>query len=205
MTMSYRTLGVTGIQVSTYCLGTMGLLSGKYRKGQPIDLASGRPALNPDRFNPSLPGGAAKFEAIEELVRLAGEIGRSLPQLAVAFPVAHPAVTSVIIGPRTMPQLDDLLDGASLALDDTTLDRAARRQPVRPRHPHPARAGRPRAAPPPARRAGRRLARKDRGWCPGRICGGGRSDGQHFQWPAGPVRGAGPRSRGNTALCRAAR
>jgi aryl-alcohol dehydrogenase-like predicted oxidoreductase len=123
MTMSYRTLGVTGIQVSTYCLGTMGLLSGKYRKGQPIDLASGRPALNPDRFNPSLPGGAAKFEAIEELVRLAGEIGRSLPQLAVAFPVAHPAVTSVIIGPRTMPQLDDLLDGASLALDDTALDR----------------------------------------------------------------------------------
>jgi aryl-alcohol dehydrogenase-like predicted oxidoreductase len=53
-----------------------GLLSGKYRKGQPIDLASGRPALNPDRF-------------------------------AVAFPVAHPAVTSVIIGPRTMAPLDD--------------------------------------------------------------------------------------------------
>jgi hypothetical protein len=36
--------------------------------------------------------------------------------------VAHPAVTSVIIGPRTRRQLDDLLDGASLALDDKTLD-----------------------------------------------------------------------------------
>jgi aryl-alcohol dehydrogenase-like predicted oxidoreductase len=112
-----------GMGVLTWSPLARGLLSGKYRKGQAIDLASGRPALNPDRFNPSLPGSAAKFEAIEELVRLAGEIGCSLPQLAVAFPVAHPAITSVIIGPRTMAQLDDLLDGASLALDDTALDR----------------------------------------------------------------------------------
>jgi hypothetical protein len=41
----------------------------------------------------------------------------------VAFTVAHPAVTSVIIGPRTMEQLDGLLKGASLTLDDATLDR----------------------------------------------------------------------------------
>jgi hypothetical protein len=41
----------------------------------------------------------------------------------VAFTVVHPAVTSVIIGPRTMPQLEGLLKGASLALDDATLDR----------------------------------------------------------------------------------
>ncbi|NEE52649.1 aldo/keto reductase, partial [Streptomyces sp. SID8455] len=46
-----------------------------------------------------------------------------LPELAVAFPIAHPAVTSVIIGPRTMGQLEGLLKGASLTLDDETLDR----------------------------------------------------------------------------------
>jgi aryl-alcohol dehydrogenase-like predicted oxidoreductase len=83
----------------------------------------GRPALNPERFDPSLPGSAAKYDAIEAFIVLAGELGCSLPQLAVAFPVAHPAVSSVIIGPRTMEQLDDLLDGASLALDDAALDR----------------------------------------------------------------------------------
>jgi len=41
----------------------------------------------------------------------------------VAFTVAHPGVTSAIIGPRTMRQLEDLLKGAALTLDDATLDR----------------------------------------------------------------------------------
>ncbi len=112
-----------GMGVLTWSPLAWGLLSGKYRKDQAVDMSSGRPALNPDRFNPSLPGSAAKYDAIEELVDLAGKIGCSLPQLAVAFPVAHPAVTSVIIGPRTMEQLSHLMDGASLALDDTALDR----------------------------------------------------------------------------------
>jgi aryl-alcohol dehydrogenase-like predicted oxidoreductase len=54
---------------------------------------------------------------------VAEDIGCSLPELAVAFAAAHPAVTSVITGPRTMEQLDGLLTGASVALDDATLDR----------------------------------------------------------------------------------
>jgi aryl-alcohol dehydrogenase-like predicted oxidoreductase len=100
-----------------------GFLSGRYRKGQPVDLSTGRPALNPERFAPSVPENAAKFEAVEQLAELARGIGCSLPQLAVAFTVAHPAVTSAIIGPRTMEHLDGLLKGASLTLDDAMLDR----------------------------------------------------------------------------------
>jgi aryl-alcohol dehydrogenase-like predicted oxidoreductase len=100
-----------------------GFLSGRYRKGQPIDLSSGRPALNPERFDPSVPENAAKFHAVEQLAELARDIGCSLPQLAMAFTVAHPAVTSAIIGPRTMEHLDGLLKGASLTLDDAALDR----------------------------------------------------------------------------------
>jgi aryl-alcohol dehydrogenase-like predicted oxidoreductase len=100
-----------------------GFLSGRYRKDQPVDLSSGRPALNPERFDPSMPHNAAKFEAVDQLAELARDTGCSLPQLAVAFTVAHPAVTSAIIGPRTMEHLDGLLQGASLTLDDTTLDR----------------------------------------------------------------------------------
>ncbi|MEU4644166.1 aldo/keto reductase [Micromonospora sp. NPDC023814] len=100
-----------------------GFLSGRYRHGRPVDLAAGRPALTPARFDPSIPGNAAKYQAVERLVELAGEVGCSLPELAVAFTVAHPGVTSAILGPRTMEQLDGLLAGAALTLDDATLDR----------------------------------------------------------------------------------
>jgi aryl-alcohol dehydrogenase-like predicted oxidoreductase len=100
-----------------------GFLSGRYRKGQPVDLSTGRPALNPERFDPLVAENAAKFEAVERLAELAKDIGCSLSQLAVAFTVAHPAVTSAIIGPRTIQHLDGLLQGASLTLDDAILDR----------------------------------------------------------------------------------
>ncbi|MGB2571703.1 aldo/keto reductase [Micromonospora citrea] len=100
-----------------------GFLTGRYRRDRPVDLTSGRPALTPARFDPTLPGNAAKFDAVEQLTVLAEEIGRSLPELALAFTTAHPAVTSTIIGPRTAAQLRGLLKAADLALDDATLDR----------------------------------------------------------------------------------
>jgi aryl-alcohol dehydrogenase-like predicted oxidoreductase len=112
-----------GMGVLTWSPLASGFLSGRYRKGQPVDLSTGRPALNPERFALSVPGNAATLEAAEQLGELAGELGCSLPQLAVAFTVAHPAVTSAIIGPRTMEHLDGLLKGASLVLDDAVLDR----------------------------------------------------------------------------------
>ena len=47
----------------------------------------------------------------------------SLIELAIAFVVNHPAVTSAIIGPRTMEQLDSQLPAADVALDAAVLDR----------------------------------------------------------------------------------
>jgi aryl-alcohol dehydrogenase-like predicted oxidoreductase len=112
-----------GMGVLTWSPLAWGFLSGKYRKDQPVDLTSGRPALAPDRFDPTLPEIAVKLEAVEALVEVADGLGCTLPELAVAFPLAHPAVTSVIIGPRTHEQLESLLAGAGVALDDATLDR----------------------------------------------------------------------------------
>jgi aryl-alcohol dehydrogenase-like predicted oxidoreductase len=112
-----------GMGVLTWSPLAWGFLSGKYRKGQDVDLSAGRAALAPDRFDPTLPANAAKFDAVEQFANLAEGIGCTLPQLAVAFTVAHPAVTSVIIGPRTMQQLEATLNGASLTLDDEILDR----------------------------------------------------------------------------------
>ena len=100
-----------------------GFLSGKFRRGQEVDYSSGRAALNAGRFDPAVPANAAKYDAVEELAKLAEDLGRTLPELATAFPLAHPAVTSVIIGPRTMEQLEASLAGVDLVLDDATLDR----------------------------------------------------------------------------------
>lgn len=112
-----------GMGVLTWSPLASGFLTGKYRKGGAIDLTTGRAALSPARFDPTLPVNIAKLEIVEQLAELAAGIGCSLPELSVAFTLAHPAVTSVIIGPRTMEQLDGLLKGASLTLDDATLDR----------------------------------------------------------------------------------
>ncbi|MCI3222502.1 aldo/keto reductase [Streptomyces sp. NP-1717] len=112
-----------GMGVLTWSPLASGFLTGKYRMGGAIDMTTGRAALTPARFDPSLPVNITKLEIVERLVEVANGIGCSLPELAVAFTVAHPAVTSVIIGPRTMEQLEGLLKGASLSLDDATLDR----------------------------------------------------------------------------------
>ncbi|NUR88457.1 MAG: aldo/keto reductase [Nonomuraea sp.] len=112
-----------GMGVLTWSPLAWGFLSGRYRRGKPVDLGAGRSALAPARFDPDLPENAAKFDAVESLAEVADELGCSLPQLAVAFAAAHPGVTSVILGPRTLGQLTSLLDGASLVLDDDVMDR----------------------------------------------------------------------------------
>jgi aryl-alcohol dehydrogenase-like predicted oxidoreductase len=112
-----------GMGVLTWSPLASGFLSGKVRKDQPVDFSTGRAALTPGRFDPSIPANAAKFEAVEKLAELAESTGCSLPELALAFVMTHPAVTSVIIRPRTMDQLDGLLKGTALTLDDETLDR----------------------------------------------------------------------------------
>ncbi|MFD8568436.1 aldo/keto reductase [Streptomyces sp. NPDC059639] len=112
-----------GMGVLTWSPLAFGFLTGKHRKDRPVDLEAGRAAIRPAFFDPTIAGNAAKLDAVEQLVELATSIGCTLPQLAVAFTVTHPAVTSAIIGPRTMRQLEDLLKGAALTLDDATLDR----------------------------------------------------------------------------------
>ena len=64
-----------------------------------------------------------KLDAVEQLLLLAAEAGLSLTHMAMAFVMAHPGVTSAILGPRTMEHLDDLLAGAEVRLGDDVLDR----------------------------------------------------------------------------------
>jgi aryl-alcohol dehydrogenase-like predicted oxidoreductase len=74
-------------------------------------------------FDQSDPGNRAKADAVRELSKLADEAGLPMPHLATAFVRAHPAVTSVLIGPRTPGHLTSLLSGADVVLTDDVLDR----------------------------------------------------------------------------------
>jgi aryl-alcohol dehydrogenase-like predicted oxidoreductase len=108
-----------------YGLGTlvwspmaMGLLSGRYRR------RGGETASAVQlRWVPRHMTDDRKLDAVEALLPIAEQAGIPLRHLALAFVTAHPAVTSAIIGPRTMDQLDDLLAGSATVLDDDLLDR----------------------------------------------------------------------------------
>jgi aryl-alcohol dehydrogenase-like predicted oxidoreductase len=99
-----------------------GFLTGRYRPGEEAP-AVGRAARQPERFSPEHAGVRRKLDLIPELEQVASDAGLSLPHLALGFVLAHPAVSSAIIGPRTMEQLDGLLGAGDVVLDDATLDR----------------------------------------------------------------------------------
>ena len=98
-----------------------GWLSGRFGTGK--DNSSRRAARMPAALRPERPGNATKLAAVDQLTELAAKAGYSLPELAVAFVLEHPAVTSAIIGPRTMEQLTSLLKSYEIRLDGAILDR----------------------------------------------------------------------------------
>jgi aryl-alcohol dehydrogenase-like predicted oxidoreductase len=99
-----------------------GWLSGRFRKGQDLP-DSNRAKRMPARYDLERPGNQAKLDAAEDLAVLAEEAGLSLVHLAIAFVLAHPAVTAPIIGPRTMEQLETQLGAADVVLSTDVLDR----------------------------------------------------------------------------------
>ncbi|MFE1768828.1 aldo/keto reductase [Streptomyces angustmyceticus] len=101
---------------------TWGPLSAGWLSGRALS-ASSRAGMESRKFDLSVPENARKAEAVGALSEVAAQAGLTLPHLATAFVRAHPAVTSVIIGPRTLDQLDSLLDGAGVTLDADVLDR----------------------------------------------------------------------------------
>ena len=99
-----------------------GWLAGKYQKRDEVDLTTGRRRVLPHRFDSNLPGNAAKVAVVDKLLALADDVGCSLPALALGFVMAHPHVTSAIIGPRTVEQLENLISNSNVSLSDDVLD-----------------------------------------------------------------------------------
>lgn len=111
-----------GIGVLVWAPLNGGWLTGKYRRGaEPT--ADSRAVRAAEHFDFGGPVAERKLELVDELAKLASDAGCSLTHLAHAFVLAHPAVTTAIIGPRTPEQLEDVLAGAAVRLDDDVLAR----------------------------------------------------------------------------------
>ncbi|WP_232716423.1 aldo/keto reductase [Gordonia metallireducens] len=92
-----------------------GMLTGRVRRGQTNDLVRSGMIKALDDEN--------RLDAVEELAALAAESGIPMTHMAMSFAITHPGITSALIGPRTIPQLEDLLKGLDAALPDDVLDR----------------------------------------------------------------------------------
>jgi aryl-alcohol dehydrogenase-like predicted oxidoreductase len=98
-----------------------GWLSGMYRVNMEAP-KSKRAQRIPDRYDMSAPANQLKLEAAEKLAILAEQSETSLIHMALAFVIRHPAVTSAIIGPRTMEHLESQLGADEVMLSDEVLD-----------------------------------------------------------------------------------
>jgi aryl-alcohol dehydrogenase (NADP+) len=95
-----------------------GWLTGKYRRDRPVPAGSRLDYAAEHMADPS----DVKYDAVERLTAIAADAGVPLAHLALAWVLEHPAVTSVLLGPKTRPQLTELLPGAAVRLDRDVLD-----------------------------------------------------------------------------------
>ena len=106
-----------------------GWLTGRYRREGFDDSPEARATRTKERAEPiakqfdlSRPENQRKLDRVEGLAMVAADAGISMTHMAIAFTLAHPAVTSAIIGPRKLEHLRDLLSAADVRLDDGALD-----------------------------------------------------------------------------------
>lgn len=93
-----------------------GLLTGKYRKGQPLpENSRGKDAWGPNMFSET------NLDKVEALIRFASDRGHSLLELAVSWLAAQDGVASVIAGARTVEQVKANAQAAEWALTPADL------------------------------------------------------------------------------------
>ena len=106
-----RLIEDTGLGLTTWSPLASGLLTGKYRNGVP---AGSRGALAGMEFLVKGLTDAARNAALPQLEVIAAELGCSLSQFAIAWAARNPAVSTVIMGASSLPQLRDNLAAVAL-------------------------------------------------------------------------------------------
>ncbi|WAX81449.1 aldo/keto reductase [Streptomyces sp. KMM 9044] len=109
-----------GLGVLVWSPLASGWLSGVVREGR--DVTTNRSTFMPQRFDTAVPSNRARLDAVERLARIADEAGLTMIQLALGFVTAHPAVTSALIGPRTLDHLRSQLAAVGTVLPADVLD-----------------------------------------------------------------------------------
>jgi aryl-alcohol dehydrogenase-like predicted oxidoreductase len=109
-----------GLGVLAWSPLASGWLSGAVREGR--EITTSRSKVLPQRFDLAVPANRARLDAVERLVKVADQAGLTLIQLALGFVTAHRAVTSAIIGPRTLEHLHSQLAAADTVLSAEVLD-----------------------------------------------------------------------------------
>lgn len=110
-----------------------GRLTGKIRRGQPLpansrlhDTAQFGPPVDEQRL----------FAIVDVLDQLAAETGRTVPQIAIAWLLSRPSVSSVIIGARNEAQLRDNLGAVGWSLSAAQIQRLDEVSAVMPSYPY---------------------------------------------------------------------
>ncbi len=117
-----------GVGVIPYSPLGGGLLTGKYGRGRGPD--AGRLVSNP--MYQTRYAADANFDAADRFTALAAEFGHAPATLAIAWVASHPAVTSVLLGARSVDQLDAALAAADLDLSAETRARISALTPEPP-------------------------------------------------------------------------
>ncbi|GAA2229098.1 aldo/keto reductase [Herbiconiux moechotypicola] len=95
-----------------------GWLTGKYRRGAAAPegsrAASGNPFVRADD--------ETKLTLVERLSTVAHDEGVDLTSLSLGWAQEHPAITSILVGPRTSGQLHELLQASETVLSTAALD-----------------------------------------------------------------------------------
>lgn len=109
-----------GTGVVVYSPMRSGLLTGRYTRERAESLPDDDwRSSHPDFQEPGL---TTNLAVVDRLRTIAGELGCTLPELAVAWTLAWPAVHGAIVGARRPSQLDDWIGAAAIELDDDRLD-----------------------------------------------------------------------------------
>ncbi|MEM9158244.1 MAG: aldo/keto reductase [Verrucomicrobiota bacterium] len=122
-----------GIGVTPYQYLQGGLLTGKYKRNQ--DAPAGSRLLE----NPNwIPKPDEKiFDQLEATAMLADEAGLPFVQYTTAWTLAQPAMSSLILGVKTLDQIKDAIAGASVTLAPWILEKQDAITPPPPQHKAP--------------------------------------------------------------------
>ncbi len=107
----------------TYRLGVIpysplagGFLTGKYQAGEPLPDSARSSGAQRRYFN------ERGWNILVALVKMAEEQEKSASQIALAWQLSNPLITSPIIGPRTLQQLADNLGAVGLRLESDEME-----------------------------------------------------------------------------------